>query len=191
MEDEIPTLQQADTDGTGPVRRRRPALSCVECRRRKIKCDRRKPCGPCTRTKSPTCTYRPHPRASELSPKFHNHRSYSLYIGERCAGSPIRTISSNGSTNDNARSPGQTSLHSGVPRQEEKDATIQQLVERVRQLEHTLSTSSQSSRSIAGTQAETPFVEPSLGHFVKSKFYGGSHWNNVLEPVYHCASESE
>ncbi|EPE26356.1 Zn2/Cys6 DNA-binding protein [Glarea lozoyensis ATCC 20868] len=58
-------------DGTAPVepeavkaapslrKRRRPALSCAECRRRKIKCDRNIPCGPCRQAKSATCTYSP------------------------------------------------------------------------------------------------------------------------------------
>ncbi|OHE99122.1 hypothetical protein CORC01_05615 [Colletotrichum orchidophilum] len=40
-------------------RRRRPALSCLECRRRKIKCDREEPCGHCTTSKL-SCTYRIH-----------------------------------------------------------------------------------------------------------------------------------
>lgn len=57
---EHPTLQSAEHDLDGTVkRRRRPALSCVECRIRKVKCDRRKPCGACSRIKSATCTYRP------------------------------------------------------------------------------------------------------------------------------------
>lgn len=30
-------------------RRRRPALSCERCRRRKVKCNREEPCGPCTK----------------------------------------------------------------------------------------------------------------------------------------------
>ncbi|KAH6652057.1 hypothetical protein BKA67DRAFT_345316 [Truncatella angustata] len=38
-------------------RRRRPALSCVQCRRRKIKCDRGDPCAHCLTAKS-QCTYR-------------------------------------------------------------------------------------------------------------------------------------
>jgi len=40
-----------------PRKRRRPALSCVECRRRKIKCDRRMPCSHCMQLKSTICTY--------------------------------------------------------------------------------------------------------------------------------------
>ena len=56
-------LQTADTDndnGYGPPRRRRrPALSCVECRARKVKCNRERPCAACKKTGSAACTYRP------------------------------------------------------------------------------------------------------------------------------------
>ncbi|KAI1092208.1 hypothetical protein F5B19DRAFT_229703 [Rostrohypoxylon terebratum] len=40
-------------------RRRRPALSCVSCRRSKIRCDRNLPCGACVRSKHKTCVYEP------------------------------------------------------------------------------------------------------------------------------------
>ncbi|KAI0128250.1 hypothetical protein F4776DRAFT_201282 [Hypoxylon sp. NC0597] len=40
-----------------PRRRRRPALSCLECRRRKIKCNRNEPCAHCVSAKLP-CTYK-------------------------------------------------------------------------------------------------------------------------------------
>ncbi|KAI1345720.1 hypothetical protein F5Y01DRAFT_299675 [Xylaria sp. FL0043] len=40
-----------------PRRRRRPALSCLTCRRRKIKCDRASPCARCVSTNT-RCTYR-------------------------------------------------------------------------------------------------------------------------------------
>ncbi|KAK4035244.1 hypothetical protein C8A01DRAFT_18057 [Parachaetomium inaequale] len=39
-------------------RRRRPALSCRECRRRKIRCDHSSPCAHCVRHKT-QCVYRP------------------------------------------------------------------------------------------------------------------------------------
>lgn len=42
-----------------PYRRRRPALSCLECRRRKLKCDRSNPCGRCVSTET-QCNYRIH-----------------------------------------------------------------------------------------------------------------------------------
>ncbi|PGH00032.1 hypothetical protein GX51_06031 [Blastomyces parvus] len=43
-----------------PRKRRRPALACDQCRRRKIKCDQKVPCDQCRRSKSlsiHTCTY--------------------------------------------------------------------------------------------------------------------------------------
>lgn len=39
-----------------PLRRRRPALSCLECRRRKVKCDRGDPCGQCVSIQT-KCNY--------------------------------------------------------------------------------------------------------------------------------------
>ncbi|KAF2268926.1 hypothetical protein CC78DRAFT_454231 [Lojkania enalia] len=42
---------------TQPRKRRRPALSCIECRRRKVKCDRTDPCTHCVVSKV-ECNYR-------------------------------------------------------------------------------------------------------------------------------------
>ncbi|KAJ5525840.1 hypothetical protein N7494_012490 [Penicillium frequentans] len=45
--------QGEDADQSRVVqRRRRPPLSCTECRRRKLKCDRSLPCGQCVRSKT-------------------------------------------------------------------------------------------------------------------------------------------
>ncbi|KAL1988912.1 hypothetical protein VTN96DRAFT_6901 [Rasamsonia emersonii] len=41
---------------SGLRKRRRPAVSCSRCRRRKVKCDRKDPCSRCRRTQS-VCTY--------------------------------------------------------------------------------------------------------------------------------------
>lgn len=50
-------------------RRRRPPLSCIECRRRKLKCDRSLPCGQCVRSKTAdSCAFvGPQPRAATES----------------------------------------------------------------------------------------------------------------------------
>lgn len=40
---------QEASQGRQKQKRRRQALSCTECKRRKIKCDRANPCGPCVR----------------------------------------------------------------------------------------------------------------------------------------------
>ena len=42
-----------------PRKRRRPALSCEQCRRRKIKCDRAYPCSQCLQSKTGSCSYSP------------------------------------------------------------------------------------------------------------------------------------
>lgn len=55
-------------------RRRRPALSCVECRRRKIKCDRTKPCAHCVAAAS-QCTYKVYNDPSETGPQVQQVRS--------------------------------------------------------------------------------------------------------------------
>ncbi|KAL7911584.1 hypothetical protein GGI35DRAFT_294069 [Trichoderma velutinum] len=51
-----------------PYRRRRPALSCLECRRRKLKCDRSNPCGRCVSTDAP-CNYRIHQEKTAAKPR--------------------------------------------------------------------------------------------------------------------------
>lgn len=49
----LETIEESDSDkhSSPPPkkRRKRQALSCTECKRRKIKCDRTQPCGPCAR----------------------------------------------------------------------------------------------------------------------------------------------
>ena len=47
-------------------RRRRPALSCIECRRRKVRCDRANPCRHCIAAKI-ACSYKPDPRTTKSS----------------------------------------------------------------------------------------------------------------------------
>ncbi|VDC02941.1 unnamed protein product [Peniophora sp. CBMAI 1063] len=42
-------LDEGEQGNRPKQKRRRQALSCTECKRRKIKCDRAHPCGPCTR----------------------------------------------------------------------------------------------------------------------------------------------
>lgn len=49
-------MQQAEA----PRRRRRPALSCLACRRKKVSCDRAQPCRRCISAGSP-CIYRNEP----------------------------------------------------------------------------------------------------------------------------------
>ena len=62
-----------------PRRRNRPALSCIQCRTRKIRCDRNEPCASCMKSKIVNCTYeearRPKPRLWRLSPTSADERA--------------------------------------------------------------------------------------------------------------------
>ena len=67
-----------------PRRRNRPALSCIQCRTRKIRCDRNEPCASCMKSKIVNCTYeearRPKPRLWRLSPApagHHHHHHHA------------------------------------------------------------------------------------------------------------------
>lgn len=64
-------------------RRRRPALSCRECRRRKIKCDHNNPCAQCLRHKT-RCIYKPYTGNSDDQP---------IAVITQQHGSPLQTDS--------------------------------------------------------------------------------------------------
>lgn len=51
-------MQSATNSPAKVIRkRRRPAHSCVECRRRKVRCDRANPCSQCVAHNEPSCNY--------------------------------------------------------------------------------------------------------------------------------------
>ncbi|KAL4759446.1 uncharacterized protein BDW70DRAFT_169420 [Aspergillus foveolatus] len=59
-----------DSRGNAPVRRRRPAVACTECRRRKIRCDQATPCRHCEKA-ALRCIYnhlRPNTSQSKITP---------------------------------------------------------------------------------------------------------------------------
>jgi hypothetical protein len=199
---EQPTILCADTDGNGPAkRRRRPAVSCVECRVRKVKCDRDKPCGACTRIKSATCTYRPlrpgirshsteAPSAGRSNDQDHGHSARSSpqslapsdfdviinryvapgFLGEHGNGKlkplpadrPCFNLSSHSD-------PGQASV-------------INSLLDRISSLEGRLAAATLEDHLGSDTQTTSEGSSITSGQFVKSKFYGQSHWINAIEP---------
>lgn len=149
-----------------PRKRRRPALSCVQCRRRKIKCDRNDPCTQCTQSKGSNCTYKdgyPWPTTSEahaaegvaslapfLSPESHdNLSSYrvassvspdrsAIDSNGRSQGSNSRTVPLFNGTHSNS-----TTLYSpsdGSPAEPQPEQNVQLLADRVSKLEQNLNT---------------------------------------------------
>ncbi|KAJ5389728.1 uncharacterized protein N7496_000796 [Penicillium cataractarum] len=79
---------QHQSPPSNPRKRRRPALSCQQCRARKIKCDKEMPCGPCTKAHGCTkCSY-VHEGKAALDARLETSRG-SVY------GSPTSPVGSN------------------------------------------------------------------------------------------------
>ena len=198
---ELPTILCADTDGNGPAkRRRRPALSCVECRVRKVKCDRDKPCGACTRTKSATCTYRP------LRPGIRSHSteapsascSIDQHYGDSARSSPQPLAPSDFDVIINRYvAPGLLGEHGNgklKPLPADRPCfnlsshsdsgqafVISSLLDRISSLEGRLAAATVND-NLDSTQPTSEGSSVTSGQFVKSKFYGQSHWINAVEP---------
>lgn len=195
MSELLPSVTLADADGDGVVKRtRRPALSCVECRVRKVKCDREKPCGGCIKIGSSKCTYRP----SRAAARAISERSSSSMSGSR----------------DSHRSSTQLSLHEPAPIVNQHNTThllsgrtrahprpsiakdpraIAEPRPRVGATSHVSVSATENgafrtpiTNELASEHDTGPIkgnitVHP--GSFQKSKFFGQSHWMNALEPV--------
>lgn len=107
-----------------PRKRRRPALSCIECRRRKIKCDRNDPCQHCVSARS-HCAYlsksngsaiyqNPHPLGSAATS---NTSSVSAESPLQQLGHGARTIGTDEGTSDPAHATTYTIPIVGLERQ--------------------------------------------------------------------------
>lgn len=70
-------------------KRRRPAHSCLECRRRKVRCDRNKPCAQCSAHQVASCVYT---QGNNVSPILGHsstmQRGQSQIDGQRTADTP-------------------------------------------------------------------------------------------------------
>jgi hypothetical protein len=143
---------------TAPRKRRRPPLACEQCRRRKLRCDRNLPCTPCSRSReSLTCSYSPShiPQADtsasigELSP---------VVISKRAEGrkrSFASAFSTEGSRN--AGDLGESIDPDGPPQTAQ---VIENLQERIRQLEDLVSAGRATDRIPAGLGSARTFVTP-------------------------------
>jgi hypothetical protein len=202
MTEQAPAIRTAEKDDEGPAkRRRRPALSCVECRSRKVRCDRGKPCGACTRIRSQTCTFRPQragvressPGATSASAIGSNGPDHRI----SARASPQAPASSNqfdlivnryvapGIFGEHGRSQlhplptNRPSFSLNSCSNSGDSVLVGNLLERIRSLESkgALIESRPTSTVLPVRQASGP------GQFIKSRFYGQSHWMNAIEPV--------
>ncbi|KAK3309843.1 uncharacterized protein B0T15DRAFT_386897 [Chaetomium strumarium] len=182
MEFGLPIAPQTTDEAVIVRKRRRPALACEQCRRRKVKCDRANPCGPCQRSSLEVCTYRPE-RARTVE-KINN------------GGPPPH--GSRDLDRETSISDWQRQLTADVPRPTASmllpaSSGIPQLPDGLRPRSSAISDASsadlrmppQGRVRLGGTGASTTDSDrrstPVCGSFLKSRFYGPSHWLNSSE----------
>ncbi|KAI8960882.1 putative C6 transcription factor [Daldinia sp. FL1419] len=165
-------------------RRRRPPISCVLCRRRKIRCNRESPCSNCIRSKTSNCVY----ENNFTQPQQANEPHSSI--------PPLSAVAGPSLTSKSPQwAPSTTTASTVASYQSSQD--IDFLKNKIRQLEERLSHSNRTSQSpaqgpgsnieaissrIGGTfyvHHEDPLSGPqgisrSVTH--KSRMFGQSHW---------------
>ncbi|TGO82217.1 hypothetical protein BPOR_0887g00030 [Botrytis porri] len=200
------------TPPTQPRKRRRPALSCIQCRRRKIKCDRNMPCGQCISSKTSACQY-----SSDLAPQSKRSRvngngQYPVTpstVGHSPGSTTHASPNSNGGTDNvtNGILPNSTSFWAEttsivdgslplrgqtlVPHQNPSDPTVQALLDRVHKLEQIISETD--AMNDGPNLLSDKYVRgPSLrGSLSKTRFFGQSHWMNSIDQSKHLTKLKE
>ncbi|KAI0385597.1 putative C6 transcription factor [Hypomontagnella monticulosa] len=185
-------------------RRRRPPVSCVLCRRRKIRCNRENPCSNCVRSKSGNCIYE-----NYISPPPPSQRPIPLGQGPRRDEphfSPTNSIPSavvtattapSHTSNPSPKAPSSRTTSTRASQQSSQD--VETLKVKIRQLEERLSRTNQTlsrspapssnsnieviSTGISGTfyvhhedqlAGQPQGIDRHVSH--KSRFFGQSHW---------------
>ena len=181
-----------------PRKRRRPALSCVECRRRKIKCDRNKPCGPCLQSQSPTCTFsndssrkptqssspnlfeNPSTQSSRQEYSSRSGRSGELSNGHFPTPGPSPAASSNPSGTDPAQPWKSTTVQ-----ENETTGTAEALRRRIRELEGQLSANKNEGHLSSPQPEPIPHMgsQPIRFNTSKTRYFGPSHCSSYIEQV--------
>ncbi|PLB49012.1 hypothetical protein P170DRAFT_455805 [Aspergillus steynii IBT 23096] len=180
-------------------RRRRPAVSCSLCRRRKLRCNRENPCGNCMKARNATCVYENH------SPPPQPRPTQPSLVQTLSGLTPSETASSTSRlSNISSHVPGSSVAYSTTalsPASPSSTHDVELMRIRIRELEEQLSkatsskSSPQSHASPLNSEIETAasqmggtyyfhresnvFGPPqgltrSVTH--KSRFFGQSHW---------------
>lgn len=172
-------------------KRRRPALSCEPCRRRKVKCDRNQPCGQCVQSKVASCAYSPTlPSVSRRTrgafPPASFPRQSSTGLPNRARSIPrsssthaslvgVSPTSTQLSTTTRPSSYGSPVVDPGESHQQEA-LRNKDLLDRIRNLEAQLAIAN--SEGTTNPPPPVPNAAPKrLGGIIsKTRFLGGTHW---------------
>ena len=171
-----------------PYKRRRSALSCENCRQRKIKCDRNYPCGQCLRSRTLSCRY-----SADVSRHVNNTASTALPSVQTSFRIQSRSIPSSSSTHASSLGLSPSSAHLsnathlssyGSPVAAPPDSKA--LLDRIQELETQVaiyrSELSKVEISKCGPVTNLPSTPPNLtpkelrGTVSKTRFFGTSHW---------------
>ncbi|KAI1762643.1 hypothetical protein GGR53DRAFT_500615 [Hypoxylon sp. FL1150] len=186
-------LQSMKTDR----RRRRPALSCVSCRKSKIRCDRNLPCSACVRSQHKTCVFEPSSRQSAIQPTEPQSSDNTELPRSPGANESVYVHHGDGPHEDHSA----ISLTGSTP----VDSTsqghgpsydVKSLLERIRELEHRLEESTGQHLVSNITRASTSGPDPittcpsylsgnlhamSKSVMSKTRYLGQSHWMNQVQ----------
>jgi hypothetical protein len=188
----IPAMSAPLSPASSLKKRRRPALSCEPCRRRKVKCDRNQPCGQCVQSKIASCAYSPIRPA--VPRRTRNPIPLASFPGQSSSGlaTRVRSIPSSLSTQASSVdvSPSSTYLSTTThpssygsppivePGESHQEETLRSkdLLDRIRNLEAQLAIAK--SEGTTGSQPPIPNATPKkLGGIIsKTRFLGGTHW---------------
>lgn len=182
------TEPPAQPNSTIKHKRNRTAQSCVQCRQRKVRCDRGYPCAPCLRSKSSLkCSY-----DRRSTPKG-NAPSESSSILQHRAGRPVRQeISLTSSSTNRTAEDADAVTEPGAAAHSQK--LIEDLQEQVQQLKGAVSSSAYFSNNSgpvvlpagAGKTEEQPLKAPTShlrNAWDKTKIFGPNNWIHTAEQV--------
>ncbi|TPX07968.1 uncharacterized protein E0L32_010299 [Thyridium curvatum] len=181
-------------------KRRRPALACEQCRRRKVKCDRVQPCTNCVKAqRGSECSFKPDsrvprpPKASERNTELHAGSSSPPRdsLGA-CEAPPAPAFPGPGThTSSSSAYPTPfTGIRSFQPSeaanspasQRSGPSTVEALTEKVRLLEQQLSRALRQKQDDALNEQWSNGSFPiflNKGSLSKTRYFGQSHWMNA------------
>lgn len=134
-----------------PKKRPRPVLSCIECRKKKLKCNRLLPCNQCTRAgKIPQCVYQ-NQETSQTESQLVSDGSESEHGLSR---KKIRGVTTAISLASRDSVPDQ--LSAPLIGQNEKSGVLEDLQSRVERLERILSGNPQSHTEAVSKESSRP-----------------------------------
>ncbi|KAI0532712.1 hypothetical protein GGR58DRAFT_489230 [Xylaria digitata] len=175
-------------------RRRRPALACVSCRKSKIRCDRKQPCGACVRSRHKTCVFetlrRPTSRRSGIASTADPSRTADAE--RRSNLGPVTPASSVPTTNDHdhvspLREPDSTNPDLQIL---DANGVLKRLFNLERRLDESTAAREPPERSDQRTaRFDGQVIESYLaadihamsrGVVSKTRYFGQSHWMNGI-----------